>query len=167
MTFELHTLSRNEDVASFLQVFLAVALVVAVIYAVRALLRPADQVRSVAKPVVRKSPPVRRQVAKQAEPQRPVGVPSSVEQERPLLRMPGEAHWQRAIAPMQSSVTRSHRARELHQRASIRLSAADYAFDRMLEELSAVIVLPVRATASRTFSAPALAMSTGPASLAA
>jgi hypothetical protein len=168
MLFELHAFAQNDDVTSFLQVFLAVALVVAVIYAGRALLRPANPVRSVTMPVARKSPPVRsRQATNQAEPQQPVATPSDPEPERIVLKMPGEAHWQRAIAPMQSSITRGHRARELHQRASIRLSAADYAFDRMLEELSAVIVLPVRATASGTFNAPALVMNAGPTSLAA
>ena len=168
MIFELHAFAQNDDVTSFLQVFLAVALVMAVIYAGRALLRPANPVRSVAMPIPRKSPPVRsRQATNRAEPHQSIATPLTAEPERITLKMPGEIHWQRAIAPMQSSVTRGHRARELHQRASIRLSAADYAFDRMLEELSAVIVLPARATASRTFHVPALTMGAGPTSLAA
>jgi len=159
---------QDHDVASFLQVFVGVGIIIALIYAVRALLRPASVVRS-SGPAVFRGPTVTRSRA--VKPTRPLqGQTNPKDLDGPrlaLLMLPAEMHWQRAIAPMQSSIARGKRARDFHERAAMRLDAADYAFDRMLEELSSVLTLPGRSAASGSFGMSALSMDAGPASLAA
>lgn len=168
MISELQAIGQNDDVASFLLVFLVVAIGMALIYAVRALRRPADSVRSSAGKASVRSPLRRpQQVTKQSGAgEAPSASPASAA-EVMVARISAERHLERAIAPMQSSVARGYRARELHQRASVRLGAADYAFDRMLEELSAVIAFPERSTAAKGFSIPVLPVTAAPISLAA
>ena len=166
MISELLALTQNEGVAGFFQVFLGVAAIGGVIYAVRAILRPASPVRATALPVPRKSPPARGRTVPSIPLPRATPESHEVQSRLHVLKMTADAHWQRAVAPMQLSVARGHRARDLHQRAAMRLGSADYAFDRMLEELSLVIALPARGAVTGRFEVPALAMA-HPASLAA
>ena len=43
---------------------------------------------------------------------------------------------------MRSSVVGAERAIELHKQCQVKLDAAEYAFERMLEELSAAMTVP-------------------------
>ncbi|MCL4766769.1 MAG: hypothetical protein KJZ80_11085 [Hyphomicrobiaceae bacterium] len=60
------------------------------------------------------------------------------------LPIPAEAHSERAAEPVRLTIARGERAQELHSRAAVRLESAEYAFRRLLEDLSHVMPLPQR-----------------------
>ena len=157
MDFDVQPLIQDFS-DNFLNVFLGVAVFVAFSYAIKALIMPA---RPAKQTVVRKRKPARVKRTSRARAEKrpaPIAQPASIVEAVPLIAMPDEMQWTRAIAPLHSTIAHSRRAEELHQNALTRLDAADYALQRLMDELVGVIALPARATANLPMMASRLEM---------
>ena len=157
MDFDVQPLIQDFS-DNFLNVFLGVAVFVAFAYAVKALIMPSRPARQ---PVARKPKPTRvkrTKLARASQSPAPITQADVSAELLPLIAMPDEMQWQRAIAPVHSTIAHGRRAKELHQSAMTRLDAADYALQRLMDELAGVIALPARATANLPMMAPRFEM---------
>ncbi len=149
MTSLLQDLAREYQAAlvGFGQVFLASAGFVAIACLLKWCLLPKQKAPIVRKPRQRKARGMGTELAK-ANAERSsalaqshsTAMTSDIAVSRP---MPPEAHCQRAVAPVRRVIACGERARELHDRAFVRLEAADYAFQRLLLEI-APFTAPIR-----------------------
>ncbi len=144
MTSVLQDLVREYQAAmiGFGQVFLISGILVAIAYGLKARLMPQKARLATGKSFKAKTrtspakPSRSLKSERQPAPPEPKVATSDCKAEAP---MSPEAHWERAIAPIRLGVARSERARELHDRAAIRLDSADYAFRQLLVELAEVL----------------------------
>lgn len=153
-------------VIGFGQVFLASGILVAVAYGLKSRLLPERPEPIARKPKNRK--PRRQKPATKAKTRStaaPAADPKPKTEPEPVRFIPAstpeasasppsispallDTHWQRAIEALHLSIERAEKARELHERALVRLDSADYAFQRMLIDLVDVISPPQQQTTS-------------------
>lgn len=145
----LHDLAREYQAAlvGFGQVFLVSGMLVALGYWMKASLmrklgRPTASKPKRRQSSARKVPP--KTAAPKAISQQPAsGEPAALHPApAEIVRVSPELHSQRAAAPVRQVFARGELARDLHQRALIRLESADYAFQRLLLDIAEVISLP-------------------------
>lgn len=133
----------------FGQVFLGSAIVVAIAYGLKARLlgnKPKTRARRSQQRKARQSgaaPGAKRSAATPRGSADPVQLAPATSNELTSNTAPNasmlDVHWERAIEPLRISIARTERANELHKRALVRLDSADYALQRLIDELADVI----------------------------